>query len=91
MNSYDKASSRKVCCVITARPSYSRVKSVLKAIKDHPQLELQLVLAGSALVDRYGNVAKTIEEDGFVVTEKIFNIQDVQIQGSLTGIIRKYN
>lgn len=89
MNSYDKVSSRKVCCVITARPSYSRVKSVLKAIKDHPQLELQLVLAGSALVDRYGNVAKTIEEDGFVVTEKIFNILEGESPAAMaktTGI-----
>lgn len=47
---------RKICVVITARPSYSRVKTALKAIKNHPKLELQLVVAGSALLDRYGNV-----------------------------------
>lgn len=65
---------RKICVVITARPSYARVKTVLQAIKDHPELELQLVLAGSALLDRYGNAAKVIEKDGFEVTEKIYNI-----------------
>ena len=37
--------SRKVCVVITARPSYSRVRSLLRAIKNHPELELQLVVA----------------------------------------------
>jgi len=36
---------RKICVVITARPSYSRVKTALQAIKDHPELELQLVAA----------------------------------------------
>jgi UDP-hydrolysing UDP-N-acetyl-D-glucosamine 2-epimerase len=65
---------RKICVVITARPSYARVKTALQAIKDHPKLELQLVLAGSALLERYGNASKVIENDGFEVVEKIYNI-----------------
>jgi bifunctional UDP-N-acetylglucosamine 2-epimerase / N-acetylmannosamine kinase len=66
--------NRKICVVVTARPSYARVKTALQAIEDHPELELQLVLAGSALIDRYGNILKVIKKDGFKVTEKIFNI-----------------
>ena len=65
---------RKVCVVITARPSYSRIKTALDAIKNHKDLELQLVLAGSALLDKYGNVAKVIEKDGFKIDEKIYNV-----------------
>ena len=30
---------RKICVVITARPSYSRVKTALQAIEDHEQLD----------------------------------------------------
>ena len=41
---------RKVCVVVTARPSYSRIRSLLAAVRDHPQLELQLVVAASALL-----------------------------------------
>ncbi len=67
-------SKRKICVVVTARPSYARVKTALQAIKDHPKLQLQLVLAGSALLDRYGSAVKVIEKDGFEVTEKIFNV-----------------
>lgn len=63
---------RKICAVITARPSYSRVKTALQAIKDHPDLELQLVVAGSALLDRYGNAVNFIERDGFTINEKVF-------------------
>ncbi len=63
---------RKVCVVITARPSYSRVKTLLQAIKDHDALELQLVVAGSALLGRYGNAVEYIEKDGFKVNEKVF-------------------
>jgi bifunctional UDP-N-acetylglucosamine 2-epimerase / N-acetylmannosamine kinase len=63
---------RKVCVVITARPSYSRVKTLLQAVKDHEALELQLVVAGSALLGRYGNAVEYIEKDGFKVNEKVF-------------------
>ena len=74
---------RKVCVVVTARPSYSRVKTALQAIKDHPDLELQLVLAGSALLDRYGNASKVIEGDGFEVIEKIYNILEGETPSSM--------
>ncbi len=65
---------RKICAVITARPSYSRVKTALQAIKNHPDLELQLVVAGSALLDRYGNAVDFIERDGFTIDEKVFMV-----------------
>ena len=65
---------RKICVVVTARPSYSRVKSALKAIQEHPGLELQLVIAGSALLDRYGNAVNFIERDGFEVAAKVFMV-----------------
>lgn len=56
---------RKVCVVITARPSYARIKTALEAIKKHPQLQLQLVVAASALLERYGEVVNFIRADGF--------------------------
>jgi len=65
---------RKICAVVTARPSYSRVKTALLAIKEHPKLELQLVVAGSALLDRYGNTIDFIEKDGFTISEKVFMV-----------------
>jgi UDP-hydrolysing UDP-N-acetyl-D-glucosamine 2-epimerase len=65
---------RKICIVITARASYARVKTVLQAIKNHPKLQLQLILSGSSLLDRYGSADKVVEKDGFEITEKIYNI-----------------
>lgn len=35
------------------------------AMRDHPCIELQLVVAASALLDRYGNTLQYIEQDGF--------------------------
>lgn len=65
---------RKVCVVVTARPSYSRIKTALFAIKNHPKLELQLVVAASALLDRYGTAVKVIESDNLPITAKVFNV-----------------
>lgn len=67
-------SKRKICVVVTARPSYSRIKTALTAIKNHPNLELQLVIAGSALLDRYGNAVDFIEKDGFKIAAKVFMV-----------------
>jgi UDP-N-acetylglucosamine 2-epimerase/N-acetylmannosamine kinase len=67
-------SIKKICVVVTARPSYSRIKTALTAIKNHPKLELQLVIAGSALLGRYGNAVEFIEKDGFTVDEKVFMV-----------------
>ncbi len=67
-------SPKKICVVVTARPSYSRIKTALTAIKNHSDLELQLVIAGSALLGRYGNAVDFIEQDGFTISEKVFMV-----------------
>lgn len=56
---------RKVCVVITARPSYARIKTVLAEVQRHPDLQLQLVVGASALLERYGPVVDVIRADGF--------------------------
>jgi len=80
---------RKVCVVITARPSYSRIKTAMQAINEHPGLELQLVLAGSALLDRYGSIENTIERDGFTANEKVYMVlegENPMAMAKTTGI-----
>jgi UDP-hydrolysing UDP-N-acetyl-D-glucosamine 2-epimerase len=65
---------RKICVVVTARPSYSRIRTALHAIQQHPQLELQLVVAASALLDRYGNAIQAIERDGFPIAARVYMV-----------------
>lgn len=59
---------------MTARPSYSRIRSALHAIDRHPDLELQLVVAASALLDRYGRVAEEVHRDGFRPDAEVFMV-----------------
>ncbi|MDA9032437.1 UDP-N-acetylglucosamine 2-epimerase [Amylibacter sp.] len=55
----------KVCIVVASRANYGRIKYVLKAIKESPELELQLIVGASTLLDRFGKVVNIIKEDGF--------------------------
>ena len=57
--------SRRICVLITARPSYARIKTALEAIQRSQSVELQLVVAASALLERYGRVVDVIRADGF--------------------------
>lgn len=65
---------RKVAVVITARPSYARIKTVLEAISAHPGLELQLVVGASALLERYGSVVDVIKADGFQPNAMVYMV-----------------
>jgi len=80
---------RKVCVVITARPSYSRIRTALKAIKEHEELELQLVVAASAVLDRYGNAHELIEADGFQIDARVLMViegESLPAMAKSTGI-----
>jgi len=80
---------RKICVVVTARPSYSRIRSALLAIRDHPDLELQLVVAASALLERYGNAIQVIERDGFNIAERVYMVlegENLVTSAKSTGI-----
>jgi UDP-hydrolysing UDP-N-acetyl-D-glucosamine 2-epimerase len=82
-------SKKKICVVITARPSYSRVKTALDAIAHHPELELQLVVAASALLERYGSAVNYIEKDGFKIDARVFNVlegENLTAAAKTTGI-----
>lgn len=59
---------RRIAAVVTARPSWPRVRSALVACRERG-IEVHVIAAASALVWRYGRVADLIREDGFPVTE----------------------
>ena len=62
---------RRVCVVVGSRANYSSIKAGMRAIRSHPDLELQLIVGASAVLDRYGSVVDVIERDGFVPDARI--------------------
>jgi UDP-hydrolysing UDP-N-acetyl-D-glucosamine 2-epimerase len=58
-------SRRKVCVVVASRANYARIKTALEAVRDHPELELQLVAGASLVLERFGNALEVLTMDGF--------------------------
>lgn len=80
---------RRICVLVTARPSYSRIRSALRAIQDHPDLELLLIVGASALLERYGNAIQAIEHDGFTPAARVFMVlegENLVTSAKSTGI-----
>lgn len=76
---------RKICVVVASRANYGRIKTVLQAIKDHDDLELQLVVAASALLYNYGKVIDIIKRDGF----KVDSVAYIVIEGNNLEVMSK--
>ena len=74
---------RKICVVVGSRANYSSIKSAMRAIQNHPELELQTVIAASALLDRYGAVVKLIEADGFPAAAKVHMLVEGETPGTM--------
>ncbi len=68
---------RKICVFIGGRANYSSIKSAMQAIQKHPDLELQVVLGGSGLVDKFGDLEQILPDDGFPIDEKVY----MQVEG----------
>ena len=53
---------RKVCVVLTTRGNYAKLKSMLELISQDDELELQIVLGGMVVLEKYGRISELIEK-----------------------------
>jgi UDP-hydrolysing UDP-N-acetyl-D-glucosamine 2-epimerase len=62
---------KKICVVVLSRANYGRIKHLMIEIKRNPQLELQLIVGASAVLERFGKPVDIIKNDGFQPDEEI--------------------
>ncbi|MCX7871572.1 MAG: UDP-N-acetylglucosamine 2-epimerase, partial [bacterium] len=62
---------RKICVLTGTRAEYGLLYWLMKEIQDDQELELQIVVTGMHLSPEFGLTYKIIEEDGFVINEKV--------------------
>lgn len=67
-------SPRKVCVVVFSRANYGRIRTALKAIQDHPDLELQIIVGASAVLPRYGDIQPLLRNEGFEPNATIYSL-----------------
>ncbi len=63
---------RRISVVVGSRANYGSIRSAMRAIQNHPKLELQVVVAASAVLDRYGAVEDVIKDDGFEIAARVY-------------------
>jgi UDP-hydrolysing UDP-N-acetyl-D-glucosamine 2-epimerase len=76
---------RKVCVALVDRANYGRLKPVMHAIAARPDLELQLVAAGSMVLERFGYPVEIVKADGFRVDGEVY----LELEGSTPATMAK--
>ena len=76
---------RKVCVVLVDRANYGRLKPVMEAISRRPSLELQVVAAGTMVLERFDQPVRIVREDGFRVDGEIY----LELEGSTLATMAK--
>ena len=74
-----------LCVVVTARPSYSRIRSVLLALAQRPDVRLTVIAAASALLERYGRVVEFMRADGLDPLEVLSVVEGETGQAAAAG------
>src|SRR5437762_3825199 len=70
-----RSGKRRICFPITSRAYYGRSQLLIKTLHNHPSVELELMLGGSILLDKYSrHIADDIEAGGFTISTSLFNV-----------------
>ena len=70
---------KKIAVVLVNRANYARMKPVMQALQQQPDVDMQTICAGSMLLDRYGNARNVVAADGFNVDAEVY----LQLEGSV--------
>ena len=62
---------RKVCVVLVDRANYGRLKPVMSAIQAREGLELQVIAAGTMVLERFDQPVRVVRDDGFPISSQI--------------------
>jgi UDP-hydrolysing UDP-N-acetyl-D-glucosamine 2-epimerase len=79
------ASRRKICVVLVDRANYGRLKPVMQAIAARPELQLQVIAAGTMVLERFQQPMQVVRQDGFCVDGEVY----IELEGSTPATMAK--
>jgi UDP-hydrolysing UDP-N-acetyl-D-glucosamine 2-epimerase len=80
---------KKICVVLGSRANYGSIKKVMQLIEEDSELSLQVVLMGSTMAKKFGNIQEQVIRDGFRIDYKIDALLESTLPSSMaktTGI-----
>ncbi len=76
---------RKICTVLVDRANYGRMWPVMRTIERDSRLSLQVLCAGTMLLERFGHAEKIVEDDGFRIDGRVY----LELEGSVPATMAK--
>jgi len=76
---------RKVCVVLVDRANYGRLKPVMQAVAACPDIDLQVIAAGTMVLGRFGRPVEIVRADGFRVDSEVY----LELEGSTPATMAK--
>ena len=73
---------RKICVVTGSRAEYGILRNLIAAIKNDPELTLQIIATNQHLSKLQGETYKEIERDGFTIDYKVFMADDAALDNA---------
>lgn len=67
---------RKICVITGSRAEYGILRGLMVAIKNDPELKLQVIATNQHLSKLQGETYKEIERDGFIIDYKVYMVDD---------------
>lgn len=68
--------NKKICAIITARTSYTKMKSILLELKKFKNISLKIICAASAVSEYYGNLENQMKKDKLKVNFHVNSLLD---------------
>lgn len=75
----------RIAVVLVDRANYGRLKPVMHELADRPGVDLQVVCAGTMLLDRFGRAVELVIADGFTVYDRVY----LEVEGSVPNTMAK--
>jgi UDP-hydrolysing UDP-N-acetyl-D-glucosamine 2-epimerase len=76
---------KKVCIVLVDRANYGRLKPIMEAVRDSPRLEIQVLAAGTMVLERFDQPVRIVRNDGFHVDGEVY----IELEGSTPATMAK--
>jgi UDP-hydrolysing UDP-N-acetyl-D-glucosamine 2-epimerase len=81
--------SRRIAVVTTSRADYGHLYWPLRAIQDHPDLELSLVVTAAHLSQTFGETIQRIEADGFPIAARVESLSEADTDAGMAETIAR--
>jgi len=76
---------KKMAVVLVDRANYGRLRPVMLEMRHREEIELDVICAGTMLLDRFGKARDVVAKDGFAISGEVY----MEVEGSVPSSMAK--